>query len=281
MGPILDFFGSLGRYFHAAYEFAISLAGSFEVLPLLSFFCFVDGVAPLLPSETLMIGLGSLWGQGKAVHGGLVILFGALGAFAGDVLAYHLGRLIPLAKMPGFRGEKGEKKIRHTQRALIKRGTMYILAARFVPLGRVAVNMTAGAIRYPRNRFIPTSLIACFIWSGYSVFLGMLAGKLVHDSPIIAIAVGIASGILFGKLLDIIMGKIAKWWYGEKYDLAMQAQQQRVLQELGADPEAHAQDEAEAQGAANNKAEVEDSSETDLVEETEGADEPKGKNETD
>lgn len=244
MGPLRHFFNEIAGYFNVAYDFAISLAGSFEVLPLLAFFCFVDGVAPLLPSETLMIGLGSLWGQGKAVHGLLVILFGALGAFAGDVLAYHLGRLIPLSKMPGFRGEKGEKKIRHTQRALIKRGTMYILAARFVPLGRVAVNMTAGAIRYPRNRFVPTSLVACFVWSAYSVSLGMLAGKLVHDSPVIAIIVGVASGIVFGKLLDILMGKIAKWWYGEKYELAMQAQQKRVLEELGADMEAHAADES-------------------------------------
>lgn len=218
MGVTFHIFAPLIEFFDAIYNFAISLASSFEVLPLLALFCFVDGVLPLLPSETLMIGLGSIWAQGIGVHIFWVALAGATGAFAGDVLAYHLGRLIPLAKIPGFRGEKGAHKIRATRIALAKRGTIYILAARFIPLGRVAVNMTAGAAGYPRNRFIPTSAFACVIWSIYSVVLGALAGRLVHDSPIIAIVIGVASGIVFGKLLDLVMGKIARWWYGAKYD---------------------------------------------------------------
>lgn len=223
MQTLTHIFAPIAAFFHGAYLFAIHLAGTFYVLPVLTFFCFVDGFLPLFPSETLMIGLGSLWASDRAIHIVFVAIAGAIGAFLGDVTAFYLGRKIPLRKMPGFRGEKGRKKILWTKSELAKRGTVFILAARFIPLGRIAVNMTAGAVHYPRRKFIPTAAVAGIVWSIYSVSLGAAAGTLVHDSPLIAVALGVLGGIILGKVMDKVMGHFAKWWYGDKYEAAINA----------------------------------------------------------
>jgi membrane protein DedA with SNARE-associated domain len=71
-----------------------------------------------------------------------------------------------------------------------------------VPIGRLAVNLTAGAVGYPRRQFVGLTALAAAIWSLYSVAIGLLAGAWIQDQPVVAIAAGVVGGILSGLLLD-------------------------------------------------------------------------------
>lgn len=165
----------------------------------------MDGFFPPLPSESILITLGSLAASTGKVHIILVWIAGAIGAWLGDVTAYHIARYIPLYRIPFLNKGKGKKAVDAAERSLNERGIFLILVARFVPIGRIAVNMVAGATGYSRMKFIATSFCAAFVWSAYSIFLGYSAGAVLHKTPLLAVAVGIGLGIISGIILDKII----------------------------------------------------------------------------
>lgn len=183
-------------------DYVVAVAASYWVLPVIFALCCIDGFFPPLPSESVLITLGSIAASTGQVHIVLVCIFGALGAWCGDTIAYHIGRHIPIYRFSFLNKGKGKKAVETAERSLSQRGVFLILVARFVPIGRIAVNMVAGATGFPRFKFICTSFFAGLIWSSYSIALGYGAGAVLHDSPLLAIVVGIMLGVLSGILLD-------------------------------------------------------------------------------
>lgn len=183
-------------------DYVVAAAASYWVLPIIFALCCIDGFFPPLPSESVLISLGSVAAATGQVHIVLVCIFGALGAWIGDIIAYHIGRHIPIYRISFLNKGRGKKAVDSAERSLAERGVFLILVARFVPVGRIAVNMVAGATGFSRMKFICTSFFAAFIWSIYSILLGYGAGAVLHDSPLLAIVVGILLGILSGLLLD-------------------------------------------------------------------------------
>ncbi len=168
----------------------------------------IDGFFPPVPSESVVIGVAVLAMTGEGPSLWLLILVAAVGAFTGDVIAYSIGRKVPVERLRVFQGRRGRASLAWAGRALATRGTVFIISARFIPIGRVAVNMTAGAVRYPRPRFVLVAAIAAVMWGGYSTLLGMGAGVFLHDHPLIAIAVGMTGGVLLGFVVDAILQRL-------------------------------------------------------------------------
>ncbi len=162
----------------------------------------IDGFFPPVPSESVVIGVAVLAMTGDGPSLWLLVLVAALGAFTGDLIAYTIGTKVPIDRLRIFRGRRGRASLAWARRALAQRGTVLILSARFVPIGRVAVNMTAGAVHFPRARFVLIAAIAAVVWGGYSTLLGIGAGVFLHDHPLVAIAVGVAGGVLIGFAVD-------------------------------------------------------------------------------
>lgn len=162
----------------------------------------VDGFFPPVPSESIVIGVAVLAMTGDGPSLWLLVLVAAVGAFAGDLIAYTIGTRVPIDRLRIFQGRRGRASLGWARRALAQRGTVLILSARFIPIGRVAVNMTAGAVHFPRARFIFIAAIAAVVWGGYSTLLGIGAGVFLHDHPLVAIAVGVAGGVVIGFVVD-------------------------------------------------------------------------------
>src|SRR3954453_16648995 len=98
-------------------------------------FAVIDALIPLAPSETAVIPAGVV-----AASGGLflplVIVAAAIGAFAGDNLAYGLGsRYGPVVRERFLHGEKAARRIDWAKRQLDDRGGELIAVARFIPAG--------------------------------------------------------------------------------------------------------------------------------------------------
>lgn len=165
----------------------------------------IDGFFPPVPSESIVIGVAVLAMTGDGPNLWLLILVAAVGAFTGDLIAYTIGTKVPIDRLRIFQGTRGQASLAWARRALAQRGTVLILSARFVPIGRVAVNMTAGAVAFPRARFILIAAIAAVVWGGYSTLLGIGAGVFLHDHPLVAIAVGVTGGVLIGFVVDAVL----------------------------------------------------------------------------
>jgi membrane protein DedA with SNARE-associated domain len=101
-----------------------------------------------------------------------------------------------------MRTRRAAATIAWAQRSLERRGASLILIARYIPVGRVAVNITAGATGYPRRRFLPLAALAAVAWAVYSVAIGVLAGHWLGENPLLGVAVGVAIAVLLGLIVD-------------------------------------------------------------------------------
>ena len=183
------------------------LAFSATPLALVALFvcCFVDGFFPPVPSESFVIVMATLSVTGGGAPLWAVALVAAAGALLGDRVAYAIGRRVPVDRLPFLRQGVGARTLAWARETLQRRGGAVILAGRYVPVGRVAVNMSAGAFGFPLRRFWAFALLAAMTWATYSVLLGVAAGSALHDSPLLAVVVGVAGGAVIGVAVDAVV----------------------------------------------------------------------------
>ena len=146
-------------------------------------FALLDVLIPLVPSETSVITAGVVAGAGD-LSLPLVILAAASGAFAGDNIAYFIGRYAGnhvTARI--FRGEKGAERLAWAEGQIQKRGGELIITARFIPAGRTLVTLTAGGLEMPWKRFAFFDVIAGLTWALYASLLGYIGGKAFEHKP--------------------------------------------------------------------------------------------------
>jgi membrane-associated protein len=72
------------------------------------------------------------------------------------------------------------------------------------------VNVTAGAVGYPRRWFVEVDAIASLTWALYSAAIGMGAGVWFKGHPFRAVVVGLAGGLLIGLVLDWTLRRLAR-----------------------------------------------------------------------
>jgi membrane-associated protein len=188
----------------------LALAASPVVYLGMYLFATIDGFFPPIPSESLAIALAALSVSSGQPNLALIILVAAAGAFTGDQIAYTIGKRLNIRRIPFLAGPRAQKTLDWAKLALARRGASVILAARFIPVGRVAVNMTAGAVGYPRRRFVGLDAIASLTWALYSAAIGIGAGEWFKGHPLGAIAVGLVGGLLIGLVLDWTLKRLAE-----------------------------------------------------------------------
>ncbi|GGM12488.1 DedA family protein [Promicromonospora citrea] len=216
----------------------LAMAASPWIYPAMFAFATIDGFFPPLPSESVVITLTVSAHSTGTPWMWLVLLTAAAGAWVGDQIAYQIGLMIGTERVPFLRGPRGRRAVAWAERALTRRGASFILAARYVPIGRVAVNMTAGALRYPRKRFMVVAAIAAVMWALYSAGIGLVAAQWLGHEPLLAIVIGVVLGVAMGFVVDKVVG-----WFSRKH----------LVEEPAPDatgPDPAAPDPAEADAAA-------------------------------
>lgn len=147
-----------------------------------------DGVFPALPGETAIVaaavlasaGKGSLW---------LVIAAGAIGAVLGDSTAYWIGRA-GQGPIRGFLSRlAGAHRIEAAERMVGRNGAAFVVAGRFLPGLRIAINMACGAGHMTYPRFLAFDSLGATIWSSQAGLLGYFAGKAFADQIWVAFVV--------------------------------------------------------------------------------------------
>jgi membrane protein DedA with SNARE-associated domain len=184
-------------------EFILQAAASPWLLLVMFGVAVVDGFFPPVPSETVLVAAAAVAGStGAFPTVVLLCLVAAIGATIGDNIAYGIGRSVGTTRFGWMRGARFSAAFARTRSTLERRGAPLILGARYIPVGRGAVNMAAGALRYPWRRFLPLSALGGAAWAVYSAALGILAGHWLEDQPLFSAALGVAFALVIGLIID-------------------------------------------------------------------------------
>lgn len=188
--------------------FILSTAEQPWVYLLVFICCTVDGFFPPFPSESVVVGLASLILTQGVPNPWLLILTAALGAFAGDNIAYAMGKGIGTQRFRWMRSARMQRAFAWAGYELAKRAASLILVARFIPIGRVAVNLTAGATGYPRRNFVALTALSAVVWASYSVGIGALAGSWFEHNHLLGVLVAIGIAVILGVIVDRIIAAV-------------------------------------------------------------------------
>jgi membrane protein DedA with SNARE-associated domain len=154
-----------------------------------------DAIVPMLPGETTLSAAAVLAAVG-VLDLRLVILAGALGAIGGDTAAYWIGRTGRGPVQRALVRAAGVERLGWAEGIFRRRRLLFIVFGRYVPVGRVVVNLTAGRLISYR-RFLPASALAGLIWSAQGSLIAYFIGRII-DQPLVALIVAVlASAAVF------------------------------------------------------------------------------------
>jgi membrane-associated protein len=189
-------------------ELVLAWSESLWIYPGVFLLSMIDGIFPVVPSESVVIATSV-----TAASTGTPLLIGiflaaAAGAWCGDQVAYSVGAAMDVRKFKVMQRERWRNGLDWAETQLERRGSTFIIAARFIPMGRVVVNLTAGALQFPRRRFMAVDAVAVVLWAGWGILLGTVAASIFEDKLLLSIVVGIVGGTVLGLGVDKIMTKL-------------------------------------------------------------------------
>ncbi|SDS63253.1 DedA family protein [Microterricola viridarii] len=192
-------------------------------------------VLSFLPGDSLLFTVGLLTATGFVQFPIWVtasVIFVA--AFAGDQLAYYLGRKAGPAI---FKREQSRffnpANVERTNAFFDKHGGKAIILARFLPVFRAFVPVAAGVGRMPYRTFITFNLIGAFLWGVGLTLVGFFLGQIefvARYSEFFIIGIILISGIPI--LLEL--GKAARATLAKRRSSAAAAPAEPAADELAA-----------------------------------------------
>lgn len=236
-------------------DYVLDFSESLWIYPGVFGLSLLDGFFPVVPSESVIIATATTALQTGEPILVLIFIAGAVGAWCGDQIAYLFGARVDVRRWRIFRRGRWLRSLDWAETQLERRGATLIVAARFIPMGRVLVNLSAGALRYPHRRFMGIDAVAVAIWAGWSVALGTVAGAIFpDDNLLLSITVGVIAGVVLGFAVEKILG-----WIGfDKPELpalaasieeSLSPEERAAAQALEAEREARREQRMERRGA--------------------------------
>jgi len=190
-------------------DLLVGIADSPWLFPALFTFVMLDAFLVIVPSETAVVALAALSGATGTPALALIIPVAAIGAIVGDSICFWIGRKVGLDRWRWQRRPRIARALARVQGAVLARPAVLIFTARYIPFGRIAVNLSAGAVGLPYPRFLPLSAAAGITWSLYNVGVGLTFGSILREQPVLAIVVSVIVAISIGVLVDTIAARIA------------------------------------------------------------------------
>lgn len=185
-------------------EFLLAAADQPWILAVVMLGAIIDGLFPPFPSEAAVVGLAAVATSTGGLELWLLAAAAALGACLGDNVAFQLGRRTGTARFRWMRSPFMQRAFGRAAKELTSRGVSMILVVRFIPVARVAVNLTAGATGYPVRRFVAVSALSATLWAGWMVGIGVVVGSLFSQNPVL----GMLAAVLLAGLLGLVIDKI-------------------------------------------------------------------------
>ncbi|GGB81686.1 hypothetical protein GCM10011314_21630 [Knoellia flava] len=163
-----------------------------------------------MPSESVVITLAAFGAASGSPHLLALGAVAAAGAFVGDNLTFAVARRSGLTRLRTSPRPRVRNTFLRAEAELDRRGGLAIVVARYIPVGRVGVNVTAGAGTFSPRRFVLLSAMAAVSWAAWSVGIGALAGHWVEQNPLLGAIGGIALAGALGLVVDRVLQRPAR-----------------------------------------------------------------------
>ncbi len=186
-------------------DFVMPLATSRWVYVLAFASIVLDAFLPMFPSETAVVGLAALAAAAGAPDVFILAVVAAAAAIVGDNIAFALGRWAGRGRLSRMKQPTIVGAMIWARGELERRPASVLLTSRYIPFGRTAVTMTAGASGFPWMRFAPLSVLAGGAWAIYMVLVGVLTGTWMQDNPVLGVCTAILVAVMLGSCIDRIV----------------------------------------------------------------------------
>lgn len=152
----------------------------------------VDGVVPLVPARSAIIGLGVVAGAGDSRAYPLLVV-ATVAAFISDNISYligaHLWRPISGAI---FAGQRARRAWGWVERQIGRHGPVLVALARVVPGGPTPITLTAGSLKMPIRQFRRAAAVSAVLWSAYAFGVGLAGDALFGENLLLAFLAALA-----------------------------------------------------------------------------------------
>jgi len=166
----------------------------------------LDAAVPVVPSELLVIGAGTLAAHSPGMLP-LTVLTALAGSWVGDLAVFLLFRHKLTHFLDRFRW--GRAVHRGLRNAIAKAGNSStyaaVVAVRFLPAGRTASVAAAGIAGLPLRPFALAAAAGGALWTAWLVGLGFLAGASTGFSPEVSALLGMVVGTLVGVITAAVL----------------------------------------------------------------------------
>ncbi len=187
----------------------IEAAESPWVYPAVFLLTVLDAFIVVLPSETVVVALGSL--SLSSGHPNILILVpvAAVAAMMGDSLTFAVGRRIGITRFRWMRRPSAVRAFNWATVSLDRRAAVVLMTARFIPFGRIAVNLTAGATGFVYRRFLGLTAIAGVCWAAYNALIGAVFGAWLGANPVLAVVISVVVAVGLGVAVDAVSSRLS------------------------------------------------------------------------
>jgi len=172
--------------------------GPVALLALFGFVAF-GSIIPVVPTGAAVSGAAVLARVEHPWELVLVVVAGAAGAYAGDIVTYTvLNRAgTPLAQRIGWvQKEDPQAALRRIRQSIEQHEMRTLLVSRLVPGGRVPVLVAAALGGYPWRRYLTAAVFATLLWSITYSGIGVIGDSLFADSQLAVIAAVVGATLL-------------------------------------------------------------------------------------
>ena len=169
-----------------------------------------DAFLVVLPSETAVVALAALAGSTGSPQLSVLIPVAALGAIVGDSCCFAIGRAVGHDRWRWQRHGRLGAALSRARSTVLARPASLIFTARYIPFARIAVNLSAGAVGLRYRRFLPLSVAAGIGWALYNCAIGLFFGRLLGQTPVLAIVVSIVVAVALGITVDLIVSRVTR-----------------------------------------------------------------------
>lgn len=166
----------------------------------------VDGVVPLVPARSAVIGIGVIAGAGDKRAYPLLALATAA-AFISDNISYWIGAHVWAAISGRVLSRRSARRSwGWVEDQLRRHGPILVALARVLPGGPTPITLSAGSIKMPIGQFRKAAAVSAGLWSAYAFGVGLAGDALVGDNLLVAFIVA----LVVAGLLNIVLRAVLR-----------------------------------------------------------------------
>lgn len=174
---------------------SLGLAGLLAVLGFVAF----GSIIPVVPTGPAVSAAAVLATDKHPWELALVLLFGAAGAYLGDVTTYAVLRVAGqgLAQKVGWlNAEDPDGTLQRLRAGIEEHEIRSLLLSRLIPAGRIPVLLAAALGGYPWRRYVSAAVLATLLWSATYTLIGVLGDTVFPDARVAVVAAVVGAVLL-------------------------------------------------------------------------------------